>query len=162
MTVRARVAHVLPGRVRVRLPDYRGKAEELAILEQQLAQSALFERVRANPATGSLVLEFKGPYEAALVRLAEQLPFELELEKPNDPPSPTRPLAGPLGDPLRLVSGRDVNPMLLAATLFGGIGLVQVFRGEIMLPALSAFWYAANAFRLACEPAGADVAGAGD
>lgn len=160
MTVRARIVHVMPGRVRLRLPDYRGKAEELAMLEQQLVQSALFEQVRANPATGSLVLEFKDSPEAILMRLAEQLPFELELEKPGDPGLRAGPLAGALADPLRLVSGRDVNPMLLAATLFGGIGLVQVFRGEIMLPALSAFWYATHAFRLACAPAGAD-AGAG-
>lgn len=157
MSVRAQLAHVMPGRVRVRLPDFRGKAEALAVLEQQLVQSALFERVRANPATGSLVLEFKGSQQATLARLAEQFPIELEPDKPTAARRP----AGPLADPLRLVSGRDVNPMLLAATLFSGIGMVQLFRGEIMLPALSAFWYAANAFRFAQQPAGADAAAAG-
>ncbi|UUZ48174.1 hypothetical protein LP420_35560 [Massilia sp. B-10] len=39
--------------------------------------------------------------------------------------------------------------MLLAALLFGAVGLVQAARGNIMLLTLSAFWYAASALRLA-------------
>lgn len=153
MKVRGQVVHQMPGRVRVRLPAHRGDNEFFSQVEQQLAASALAERVQVNPATASVLIEFSGPPDAFLA----SLPFELELA------SPAPPAALPAGaaalDPLRLVSGRDLDPMFVAGTLFGAIGLVQAVRGEIMLPALSAFWYATNAFRLARKP-GAAAGGA--
>jgi hypothetical protein len=53
--------------------------------------------------------------------------------------------------PFRLVSGRELNPMQMAGVLFGALGVAQALRGKIAVPALSAFWYAVNAFRLGRE-----------
>jgi hypothetical protein len=159
MTVRAQIAHALPGRVRVRLPEQRGDADFFASLAEQLTASGLFQAVSTNPTTGSVVLEFEGPREAVLAKLSAQLPFALDLT--GAPPAPPSGI-GVAPDPLRLVSGRDVNQMFLIGTLFGVVGLVQTFRGEIMLPALSAFWYAARAFRLSQDPDKASVAAAFD
>lgn len=160
MTIRAQIAHEMAGRVRVRLPDCRGNTELFAQLEDVLLESQLFQSVRVNPLTASLVLEFDGPREHVLEALRARLPFELELL-----PGPTaaRPPSGSplLNDPVRLVSGRDINPMFLVGTLFGAVGLVQLFRGKIMLPALSAFWYAGDAFRISRTPK-ADQAGSNE
>jgi len=147
MTIRAQIVHQTTGRVRVQLPDARGNTELFAQLSEQLVESKLFERVRVNPVTGSVVLEFTGEPEEVLAKLAARLPFKLELS-----PAPPAPTLKAADNPLRLVSGRDVNPMFVAGTLFGAVGLVQTLRGQIMLPALSAFWYAVNAFRLAHGP----------
>jgi hypothetical protein len=150
MTIRAQIAHELPGRVRVRLPDYRGDAAAFAELEDALRESQLFHGVRGNPVTASLVLEFSGPKEQVLEVLRTHMPVELDLSTPAGGRAP-RPASIPT-DPVRLVSGKDINAMFLAGTLFGAVGLVQAVRGRIMLPALSAFWYASNAFQLARAP----------
>jgi hypothetical protein len=154
MTVRVQIAHAMPGRVRVRLPQCRGDAELFAVLERQLHESRLFHDVKGNPATGSLVLQYSGTLEDVLELLKKELPFELQLEPGQAPPKAN--LEAVL-DPLRLVSGRDVNPMFVAGTLFAAIGLVQALRGQIMLPALSAFWYASSAFRLGRMDVGEDL-----
>jgi hypothetical protein len=157
MIIRAQIAHETPGRVRVRLPDLRGDAEAFARLEDTLLESQLFQGVRANPVTASLVLEFSGPREQVLEALRARLPFELEFSAaPAASRVPSR--ADSQVDPVRLVSGKDINAMFLAGTLFGAVGLVQAFRGRIMLPALSAFWCASNAFRLARAEKGDEAA----
>lgn len=151
MKLRAEVAHAMPGRLRMRVPGHRGNAELFAQLEQKLAQSQLLERVQVNPVTGSVLLEFEGPHEELLDKLARQLPFEFEVAGPAAPPARRPPSAAGLLDPLRLVSGRDIDEMFMTGALFGAVGLVQVLRGQILIPALPAFWYATNAFRLARE-----------
>lgn len=150
MSIRAHVVHAMPGRVRVRLPEHRGDTDLFARIEQHLAESELFDSVEANVLTGSLLLEFTGPLDELLEKLAGELPVEFELLP--EAPAPALPPADML-DPLRLVSGRNMNPMMVAGTLFGAIGVVQAVRGRILMPALTAFWYATNAFRLAREPA---------
>jgi hypothetical protein len=157
MTIHARIAHDMPGRIRLRVMELRGNAGLAAHLEDMLLGTRLFRNVRVNPVTASLVLEFGGPREQVLEALRARLPFELEL---GPAPAAGQPLsgAGHRNDPVRLVSGRDVNAMFLVGTLFGAVGLVQVFRGRIMLPAMSAFWYASNAFRLAVSKKGDQAA----
>jgi hypothetical protein len=149
MKLRVQVAHQIPGRVRLLLPEHRGDSQLFARLAQELDQTRLFKNVRVNPVTGSVVLEYDGAADDLLARLAAQLPYELELTTPP-PPGPA--LAA-VANPLRLVSGRDVNPMVMAGTLFSALGMHQAMRGKIMVPALSAFWYAVNAFRMAREGA---------
>jgi hypothetical protein len=156
MTIRAQIAHELPGRVRVRLPDYRGDAAVFAQLEGALRESQLFHGVRGNPVTASLVLEFSGPKEQVLEALRAHMPVELDMSTPASGHASF--LARIPTDPVRLVSGKDINVMFLIGTLFGAVGLVQALRGRIMLPALSAFWYASDAFRLARAPQGDQAA----
>jgi hypothetical protein len=48
---------------------------------------------------------------------------------------------------LNLVSGRDINVMFMLGALMVAVGIVQIYRGRILVPAISAFWYAVNAFR---------------
>lgn len=149
MKLRAEIAHAMPGRLRMRVPEQRGNAELFAQLEQHLAQSQLLERVQINPVTGSVLLEFEGPHEALLDKLAGQLPFEFDVTVPASPSARRPPSTAGLLDPLRLVSGRDIDQMFITGALFGAVGLVQALRGQILIPALPAFWYATNAFRLA-------------
>jgi hypothetical protein len=154
MKLRAQVAHQTPGRVRLLLPEHRRDSQLFARLAQELDQTRLFRNIRVNPVTGSVVLEYDGASDVLLARLAAQLPYELELTA-LPPPGPA--LAA-VANPLRLVSGRDVNPMVMAGTLFSAVGVHQTMRGKIMVPALAAFWCAINAFRMAREGAPQDAA----
>lgn len=146
MNLRAHVAHLTEGRARIQLPGHRGDGEFFAQVVQTIEQSGLVRSVRANPVTGSVVLEFDGPPEVLLTRLQALAPIEIV------PPVATRQLRFTLARataPFKLVSGRDINPMAMAGTLFGAVGVAQTLRGRVALPALSAFWYAVNAFRMA-------------
>jgi hypothetical protein len=150
MKLRAQIAHQTKGRIRVLFPDHRGDRAFFEQVVQLIADSDLVQAARANPLTGSLVLEFSGSPEDLLAKFKKLVPIEIV-------PAPPPPRVGPsslaaANDPLKLVSGRDINPMLMAGTLFGAVGMVQAWRGHLMIPALSAFWYAANAFRMARDP----------
>ena len=132
MSTPARIAHQIDGRLRIEVATQRGNVAWFARLARQLAQAAYVQRARANPQAACIVIDYTGPLERLLTALGQAA-----LSLPGLPPA-ARPAAPATGD-----------PMLLAALLFGAVGLVQAARGDIMLPALSAFWYAASALRLA-------------
>lgn len=137
MNTSAQVAHQSPGRVRLEIPSRRGDNDFFDTLSKQVAQSDQVSRARGNPAAASLVVEYAGPFE----RLVEQLErLELALESPP-------------GAVTRLPPGWNANAMLLAGAAFGVVGVIQTLRGEVMMPAMTAFWYAASALRLARLPA---------
>jgi len=55
--------------------------------------------------------------------------------------------------PFRLVSGREINPMFMVGSALAIVGLVQTFRGKIVVPSVTAFWYALEAFRASANDA---------
>lgn len=134
MSTPALVAHQSPGRIRLEIPSRRGDEPFFAALSGQMAQSGQVSRARANPAAASLVLEYAGQLERLLGDLKQ---FDLELN------SPAR------GAAVR--GGRD-DTMLIAGVVFGVVGVVQTLRGDFMVPAMTAFWYATMALRLAHGP----------
>jgi hypothetical protein len=145
MSLRVQVAHVTKGRARIQFPEQRGDLAFFGHMVQLIEQSGLVRSVRANPVTGSIVLEFDGRPEDLLAKLKALVAVEIA------PPQAYRQSRSPRAAtaPFTLVSGRDINPMLMAGTLFGAVGVVQTLRGHLLLPALSAFWIAASAFRMA-------------
>lgn len=145
MKLRLQVAHLTPGRARVRLPEHRGDHEFFGCMVQSIQESGLVHSVRANPVTGSIVLEFDGLPDDLLAKLSALWPIEIV---PSAPASLPGPLPTGVASPFKLVSGRDINPLVMTGTLFSAIGVVQALRGRFLVPALSAFWYAADAFRM--------------
>lgn len=161
MSIHGHIAHQTNGRVRIDLPAKRGDSDYFSRLSEQLNNVDEVLHVRTNALIGSLVLEFDGPLDAVLQRLED---IALEVANPRHDglgdgaadeaaTSPSPPPASALSAlPYRLVSGRQIHPMLLVGLLFGAIGVVQAARGQVLVPALSAFWYAARAFKLANAP----------
>jgi hypothetical protein len=143
MSARAIVAHQMPGRVRFSVPDKRGDVDYFQRLSRRFSGIDSVHRVKANPLAGSIVLEFAGALEALLLRLAAPDLFELAeslVGNDNLAPPPY---------PIQLVSGRDINPMFMAGVGFAVLGLLQGFRGRVMVPAVTAFWYATSTFQQA-------------
>jgi hypothetical protein len=159
MTVRAEIVHEMPGRVRARLPQYQGDAQAFMQLEQVLLETGLFSNVHGNPLTGSVVLEFSAPRDEVLAKLADHLPFQLELVARGAAPGPSKAEAGAnaTGGMTAAQQGRMMigasapNAVWVIGALFAGVGVVQLLRGQILVPALSAFWYAHHAFWLAAN-----------
>lgn len=152
MSVHGQIAHQTSGRVRIDLPAKRGDAAYFSSLSQQMAGLNEVLAVRTNPLTGSLIIEYDGPLDALLHRF-DDMAIDI-LAQPAAAGAGTAAAARDAATqnsalPYRLVSGRNMHPMVLVGLAFGALGLVQVVRGQVLVPALSAFWYAARAFRLA-------------
>lgn len=141
----AHIVHSLPGRMRVRIPALRNDAVFFDRLSNALGEMDGMEFVRTNSATGSVVMRFHAETGAVLARL-HQLGLEAE-ERDMRNAHAARSRGGHGGEPIRLVSGRDIDPMFMAGAALALVGAVQVWRGRIVVPAITAFWYASEAFR---------------
>lgn len=146
MAASAFVAHRMPGRIRLRIPDKRRNPSYFSRLQQEVAQLDGVRQVRINADTASVLLEFNGDAAELLARLREHdVDVQLKQEYGS---APRRAAHLPLpAKPIRLVTGRNIGPMFMFGTALLGIGLVQALRGRVLVPSMSAFWYAVEAFR---------------
>jgi len=126
----ARIVHALPGRLRLRLPALRGAADALTTLEALLAAQPGVVSVKSNARTASLLIVHDGDTGSLCARLEAAASLQIQAAAPAPP------------------SARPALPALPARRLLGGAlllaGVVQLWRGEIAVPATTAFWYAWN------------------
>jgi hypothetical protein len=152
MSAKAHIAHQTDGRVRLSIPERRGDVHYFAALQDRFSGIGQVHRVSTNPVTGSVLLEFTGNLDQVM-RAADgsgMVEFETAAK---------RELAGRRGEApaaytelmLRLRAG-NLNPMMLAAGMFAVVGVLQTMRGKVMVPAMTAFWYAANVYWQARTP----------
>lgn len=151
MRIHATVAHQIPGRIRVLIPSHRGDAAFFDQLSEHFNRIEGVRRARGNPIAATFVVEYDGSLDDLLTRSGARDMLELG---PSPGPSATRfGLPSPVrAGPVNLVSGRDLNPMFMAGTGFGAMGLLQTMRGQVLVPAATAFWYAVSAFRQSRMP----------
>jgi hypothetical protein len=155
MATNAVIAHRIPGRARLLVRDKRGDTEYFSDLSQRLGAFEGVQRAKTNPTTGSVTLEFIGDLETLLKRAEDtDLLSMTESVLPERPAGTSResrspPQLRPMGFPINLVSGRDVNRMFMVGSVLLVIGVIQTIRGEWFPPAVSVFWMAATAFRMA-------------
>lgn len=143
------MVHRLPGRVRLRLEDKRGDTDYFSTLSEEIAGVPGIDSIKVNPMTGSVVIIFSGTTEELIRQLGDR---QLVVEIPQEPESKQRAaMAGSSNhvEPFLLVSNRDINPMFMLGSVLSVIGIVQAFRGKILVSSLSALWYALQAFRQA-------------
>lgn len=158
MSTRAVVVHRLPGRVRLSIPEKRGDGEYFKTLSRRLSGVEGVLGVKANALAGSIVLQFSGVLQEVLRRAGAPALFDLDGAAQGAQAAPSA-LAW---QPIHLVSGREITPMFMAGVLFSAIGLLQSFRGRLMVPAATAFWYATSTFQQAGVTIVMDAAEAAD
>lgn len=147
MPVQAEIAHALPGRIRLRLREKRGDAAYFASLSEEMSNCEGVELVKANAATGSILIEFSGRTEDLAVQLGQH---GVSLLPPTASGAEQRPQPFPgngNATPFHLVSNREINSMFMLGTALAVVGIVQTLRGKILAPSLSVLWYAMEAFR---------------
>jgi hypothetical protein len=149
MNTEGRVVHTSPGRLRIQLAGHRGDRAFFEQLRGRIDQLDAVHRIDTRPRTGSVIVEYDGPLTPFLRELGEAC--ELALQAPPAPAAaPARAAVHPASPlPYRLVSGRAIEPLHMVGLLFGAVGVFQTLRGQLFPPALTTFWYAANAWRLA-------------
>lgn len=146
MRIHATVAHQIPGRIRVLIPSHRGDAAFFDQLSEHFAGIEGVRRARSNPTAATFVVEYDGSLDDLLTRSGARDMLDLG---PSPAGSATR-FGLPLPTrtkPVNLVSGRDLDPMFMAGTGFGAMALLQSMRGQVFVPAATAFWYAVSIFQ---------------
>ena len=154
------VVHSIPGRVRLTLGDRRGDSAYFARLANVLGAQPGVLRVKDNARAASIVIEYQGQFDtvaAALQASGLAVPPGEAHARAARPPPPA-PAYVPA---LKLVSGRDLSPTFMAGLVFLGVGVVQLLRGQIMVPASTALWYAISVLPHAGWPAAVPPAAAG-
>jgi hypothetical protein len=159
MSPSAVVVHQLPGRVRLSIPEKRGDGDYFRMLCQRLSGVDGVRSVKTNAVAGSILLQFNGVLQEVLRSAGAPGLFELDGAASAGARVPAPARAAPT---INLVSGREITPMFMAGVLFSGIGLLQSLRGRLMVPAVTAFWYATSTFQQAGVTIVMDAAEVGD
>jgi hypothetical protein len=151
----ARLSHLLEGRLRMRVPARRQDSAFFADVARRLRECEGIEDVRVNPVTGSVLVVHATTLQAIAAFAAQQGLFTLRLEQDSSVEMgrsrsrvvvrhvPSR--TGQDEEGSRSDSS-DKHARMLSAT-FAGLGTLQTFRGQVMTPALTLFWYAYDAWR---------------
>jgi hypothetical protein len=146
MPVNAVIAHRMPGRIRLRIAEKRSDSVYFSALSATLAGSDTVRNVKTNPSTGSVVVEFSGSLNALIEQLQRHDVYTfLGQSLPEKPAALARNGLGM--NTFTIVSGRDINPLFMLGSMLALVGIVQTLRGKILIPSLSAFWYALEGFR---------------
>lgn len=151
MTTPARLIHQTRGRVRIAIPEKRGDNAFFAALADRMARHEGVLRARGNAAAASLVVEYTNRPED-VVRALERADLAIAPLPATVDDTGVTAASTTVANSVACSGGAGIAPMSVACAAFGVVGIVQALRGEIMIPALSAFWYAASAFRLAQIP----------
>ncbi len=141
------VAHRLPGRTRLLVPARRGDTGFFQRVIEHARGLPVVRAARANPLTGSLLLEHEGAVEP----IARELGLDLAPAPPRRQRGPSRRRRLP-----------PIAPLGAAAVGFGVLAGVQVVRGRLAGSAAENLWNAYSAFRTFRRPGLAvALAGAG-
>jgi len=138
----AEVAHRSAERLRLRFPRQRGDVDFFAKLER----SALFvEGVLAatgRPGTGSLVIRHKSDFDTLANRLRAEGMCDVRTE-PEDhrPEVEAHHLSDELDARLFQVSGGQLDLRAVGAFALVAMGILQIARGRVAVPATTALWY---------------------
>ncbi|HEV7816209.1 MAG TPA: hypothetical protein VGP06_14055 [Janthinobacterium sp.] len=152
MNDRAVVSHRMPGRVRFSIPERRGDSAYFSSLSERFSALDAVTRVRANVLAGSIALEFSGALDDVMRGAGAENLFDMEARATH---AADYLLPAHYVQPVSLVTGRELNPSFMAGAAFAALGLLQSFRGQVMVPAATAFWYASSTFQQTGMSAGA-------
>lgn len=141
MLPNAFITHVTRERVRIKIPSKKGDSAYFASLKEKLAALSELpgiQRIEANPLTGSILVLHTLDLEAMDLGLVAQYSEFNQLFRLQQPPAKQTPA------PEDKASGRaagEIDVELLGILGLLGLAIVQLKRGHIMIPAISALWY---------------------
>lgn len=144
MPTRATIAHQIPGRIRLLIQSQRGNAGFFDQLVHRFSEVEGVRLARGNPTAGTLVIEYEGSLHELILRSGAQEVLELAATPAG---ASARQLVQGTDKPVNLVTGRELDPMFMAGTAFSLMALLQSLRGQVFVPAATAFWYAASTFQ---------------
>jgi hypothetical protein len=118
----AQLAHASPGRTRLRFRSRAGDTDFFSACAARLSELPGVLAVQPRALTASLLIEHEGRFEALARRAQEAGLFLVTDDEPESPALTIPPAAGVLG----------------------ALALLQLFRSNILPPAITLAWYAAS------------------
>jgi hypothetical protein len=148
----AYISHVTDGRLRLKIPSKKADQGYFFSLKERLANLPGIEAVVVNPVTGSVLIRHSyDPEEIDLKPVAEFTElsglFKLEIPEQRAQVSIAEQVSGKMGGlnaQLKEWSAGAVDFQSLAFLGLIGVGLFQASRGAVMIPAITALWYASS------------------
>ena len=151
----AQIGHMMPGRLRLKIPARKGDSNYLGAVVKELASVPGIEKVSMNPDTASILIIHKlemGELKKNLTssdyfRLA-QLP-EAQTAKlgPGSLHGDVKRCFSGVSSEIERLTGRTLNVSEMAFLGLLGAGTLQIGSGNLTaIPWYTAFWYALNIF----------------
>jgi hypothetical protein len=138
----AALAHSARGRTRFRIAG-KPRSEDLGDIEERLRRAPGVERVKASPVTGTILVQHRATLHDVAEYAERKGIFRLDAGE-------SKPLRVAMGERFRALdrqigtlSGGTLDLEALALLTLLGVGSVSLLRGQIAVPAVTAFWYAA-------------------
>jgi len=141
------IAHQIEGRTRLRAMQRPVDAGALKIFAEQLAQQPGIEILDLRETTGSLVIEHPSLDATELTERVSHAGGAIVQEAPapdvrRDNLAVVRERMGNLDSMLAQLSAGGLDMRTLSFLVLFSLGITQLLRGQIMMPAFSFLWYA--------------------
>ncbi len=146
MSDTAWIVHQLAGRVRLRLPHRR---KDVAFFQQAIEHLDTLpglERAKANPATGSLLVEFDEGSEVFTSLETYLRAQDIDIDYGDPPMAAARPTIKhgikQVDDYIGLLSEQATDLRSIGVLFFLALSVLQMARGQTLAPASTLLWYA--------------------
>ena len=154
MIPEAYISHVTKGRMRIKIPSKKGDRSFFSGIQDEISKFSEFPGIRkieVNSTTGSMLVTHTLDLNPAYLTLIKGYIEEKNLFKfktvESSPNSISENIAATFKNAnkelINFTKG-ELDVRSLATIGFLGLGLLQLSRGQFMIPAISAFWYASN------------------
>lgn len=142
----ATIEHSMPGRLRVKIPHRRGDVSYFRSAMEKLSEHPKIAGLRANPVTGSILIQHETDLPSLREIAAKGDLFDLQEQSSPPTVRPARAVRVSEGGSAAL-GGRGATAAGLA-----GLALVQAMRGNALGPASENLWNAYGGLRILNSP----------
>jgi hypothetical protein len=154
MLPEAYLSHLTGERLRIKIPSKKGNTAYFLSLKDQLSQFSKLpgvQKIEVNPLTGSILVLHTLDLKTLDVQSIAQYTeinglFRLKLPVTDQTPASLK-----LGETLSRMNtkikgftGGEIDISTLGILGFLGVAIFQMRRGHVMIPAITALWYAAT------------------
>lgn len=145
--------HAVSGRTRLKIPSQRGNAAYFARVAERLTECPGVIQVRVNSRTASVLISHQTPFEEIAAFAVGEALFALAGESLHQFLSryASENLQW-LEEVLSFTSNGALDLRGMVILILAGLSLVQIARGQILLPAASLLWYAGHLLELKVNP----------
>jgi hypothetical protein len=157
MLPEAYITHVTKGRVRIKIPSRKGDRAFFSVLKDKLPELSEIpgiQQIEMNPTTGSVLVIHQLDLKAGDLTIIAGYLEQMDLFKLGATDSPgtsiSQNIAGTFQEANQQITDftrGEVDLQSLGVLGLLGLGLFQISRGQVMIPAISALWYAATLLR---------------
>jgi hypothetical protein len=138
----AAVAHSAYGRARFRIAG-KHRREDFKDLEERLRRAPGVQEVKASPVTGTILVQHRAPLHDLAEYAEREGIFRLEEPTAQHLGASIKDRVRALDQKIGTLSGGALDMEALALLTLLGVGTLSLLRGQIAVPAVTAFWYAA-------------------